>query len=226
MSTDTNTSTETAVRIVRSLDGTDYRVTEVANIGRKLGSAGIRNRTGNIEPSAVCSRDRYSGDRYSGDRCSGDSIEREDIRKRTAELREQTQVTSQEIITLSAELLVLILWVVVALIGTVIVFAEVLLEIDWYTYVLLKSFISSLFVFFEALYQDESVPELLVNTVTTGGSLIPVPILYPGVSGALYFDRMNITEFLDRYKDLYDIYRVGEAEKLCSLLHYCEVTIK
>ena len=54
-------------------------------------------------------------------------------------------------------------------------------------------------MFFEVLYQDKSVPELLINIVTTGGSLIlgQVPILYPGVSRTLYFDRMNITEFLD-----------------------------
>ena len=211
MSADTNASTETAVRIVRSLDGTDYRVTEVANIGRKLGSAGIINRIGNIEPLAVC---------------SGDSIEWKDIGKRTVELRKRTQVASQEIVTLSVELLVLILRVVVTLVGIVIVFAEVLFEIGRYTYILLKSFMSSSFVFFEVLYQDESVPELSVNTVAAGGSLIPVPILYPGVSGALYFDGTNITEFLDRYEDLCDVHRVGEAEKLRGLLYYCEVTIR
>ena len=82
----------------------------------------------------------------------------------------------------------------------VIVFTEVLFEIGWYTYILLKSFISLSFVFFKVLYQDESsVPELSVNIVTTGGSLIlsQVLILYPRVSRALYFDRMNITEFLN-----------------------------
>ena len=93
----------------------------------------------------------------------------------------------------------MILQVVVILIGIVIVFTEVLFEISQYTYILLKSFILLSFVFFEVLYQDESVPELSVNTVTIRGFLIlgQVPILYPRVSRALYFNRMNITEFLD-----------------------------
>ena len=122
----------------------------------------------------------------------------------------------------------MILQVVVILIGIVIIYVEVLFEIGQYTYILLKSFISSSFVFFEVLYQDESVPELSVNTVATGGSLIlgQVPILYPRVSRALYFDRTNITEFLDRYKDLCNVHRVGEAEKLRSLLYYYKVTIR
>ena len=75
MSTDTNTGTKIVVRIVYSLDRTDYQVIEVMNISRKLGSVGIRNRTRNIELSAIYSRD---------------SIEQKDIRKRTVELREQT----------------------------------------------------------------------------------------------------------------------------------------
>ena len=57
MSTDTNTGTKTAVRIVYSLGRIDYQVIEVMNIGQKLGSVSIRNRTGNIKLSAIYSRD-------------------------------------------------------------------------------------------------------------------------------------------------------------------------
>ena len=57
MSIDTNTGIKTVVRIVYSLDRIDYQVIEVINISRKLGSVGIRNRTGNIELSAIYSRD-------------------------------------------------------------------------------------------------------------------------------------------------------------------------
>ena len=73
-----NISMKTVVRIVYSLDRIDYQVIEVMNISWKLGSIGIRNRTGNIELSVIYSRDRYSRD----------SIEQEDIRKRIVELKE------------------------------------------------------------------------------------------------------------------------------------------
>ena len=73
MSIDINTGTKTVVRIVYSLGRIDYQVIEVTNISWKLGSVGIRNRIGNIEPLAIYSRD---------------SIKQKDIRKRIVELRE------------------------------------------------------------------------------------------------------------------------------------------
>ena len=51
---------------------------------------------------------------------------------------------------------------------------------------------------------------------------LPIVIPYPGTPGALFFDRKNITDFLDLYSQLCADYYLLESEKIYRLPWYCE----
>jgi hypothetical protein len=41
-----------------------------------------------------------------------------------------------------------------------------------------------------------------------------------------YFEGSNITEFLERYKDLCEDARLGDAQKLCHIPQYCTLPVE
>jgi len=47
----------------------------------------------------------------------------------------------------------------------------------------------------------------------------------PGTLGCPYFEGSNITEFLERYKDLCEDTRLRDAQKLCCILWYCTLPV-
>jgi hypothetical protein len=56
--------------------------------------------------------------------------------------------------------------------------------------------------------------------------LYKVPMPLPGSPGAPYFEGANITEFLERFEEMCEDYRVeGSGEKLKRLPKYCSVMI-
>ncbi len=44
------------------------------------------------------------------------------------------------------------------------------------------------------------------------------PIPYPGTPGSLFLERANISEFLERFDNMCDDYRMSTSEKICRLL--------
>jgi hypothetical protein len=62
----------------------------------------------------------------------------------------------------------------------------------------------------------------LYQTTNVYSSLI-VP---PGTLGYSYFKGSNITEFLEKYKDLYKDARLRDAQKLCHIPQYCTLPIE
>ncbi|RDL34481.1 uncharacterized protein BP5553_07609 [Venustampulla echinocandica] len=50
-------------------------------------------------------------------------------------------------------------------------------------------------------------------------------MLAPGMLGALYFEGVNVTEFLERYGDQCEDANLKEGEKLKRLLRYCSIAI-
>jgi hypothetical protein len=64
--------------------------------------------------------------------------------------------------------------------------------------------------------------ENLYQTTNVYSSLM-VPL---GTLGCPYFEGSNITEFLERYEDLCEDARLGDAQKLCCIPQYCTLPVE
>ena len=48
-------------------------------------------------------------------------------------------------------------------------------------------------------------------------------MLHQGAPGNLFFEGANVSEFLDRFENMYDEYRMSTSEKICNLPWYCKM---
>lgn len=69
------------------------------------------------------------------------------------------------------------------------------------------------------------------SAVQQGSSFYPMSTMlmvmpFPGTPGAPYFDGKNVTDFLNRYEDMCNDFRVEESERLKRLPRYCEEITK
>ena len=49
------------------------------------------------------------------------------------------------------------------------------------------------------------------------------PMPYPGAPGSLFFEGANISEFLERFENMCDDYRMSTSEKIRRLPWYCRM---
>lgn len=54
-------------------------------------------------------------------------------------------------------------------------------------------------------------------------SLYVTPMPYPGSPGSPFFEGANVSEFLERFEDMCDDYRMSTSEKIRRLPWYCEI---
>ena len=74
-----------------------------------------------------------------------------------------------------------------------------------------------------ASISDSAVPP----SVTIGpGQQFYMAMPYPGTSGTPFFDRRNVTDFLDRFLDLYGDYKLTNDKKMKRLPKYCNIWIR
>lgn len=62
-----------------------------------------------------------------------------------------------------------------------------------------------------------------IPTVPQFQALYIMPMLYPGAPGCLFFEGTNITEFLERYKNICEDYQISLVEKIRRLPLYCKI---
>ncbi len=51
-------------------------------------------------------------------------------------------------------------------------------------------------------------------------ALYVTPMLYLGAPGSLFFEGANISEFLERFENVFDDYQMSTSEKICCLPWY------
>ena len=63
----------------------------------------------------------------------------------------------------------------------------------------------------------------ILNTGPVSYFIMAMP--YPGTPGTPFFDGRNVTDFLDRFSDLCDDYKLSNSEKMQRLPRYCDMRI-
>jgi hypothetical protein len=68
---------------------------------------------------------------------------------------------------------------------------------------------------------SQETPQETPALQTTMATMFCIPMPPPGTPGSPLFKGANVTEFLERYKDLCSNYQVSEKDKLMRLPRYC-----
>ena len=68
---------------------------------------------------------------------------------------------------------------------------------------------------------QETPQEALPSQTTMSATMFCIPMPLPGTLGSPMFEGANVTEFMERYKDLCSDYRVSEKDRLMRLPRYC-----
>lgn len=48
---------------------------------------------------------------------------------------------------------------------------------------------------------------------------------YPGAAGSPFFEGTNVSQFIDRFENMWDDYQMSNAEKIRLSLWYCEIYV-
>lgn len=96
-----------------------------------------------------------------------------------------------------------------------------------YTFNLPLSFFTSISI------QDNTLKIMAASTLTSESTSISsqfqapyvLSISYLGVSDSSFFERVNISKLLERFKNIYNDYQILTSKKIRRLLLYCEIFI-